>query len=96
MKAGTLLKVLQAVDPDTMVRLRLGEVLDVNYRKKCAKAELINERCLSFLEINIAQVIAGEKKEWVELELKQDMFEDVELETIEAIYDERFGKMFIN
>ena len=86
-----MLKVLQAVDPDTTVTLTLGEAKDWEYRERCAKAELISGECLMCLRIDVAQVIADADKPWVDLQLRQDNIMDGDLDGMATEFDKKYG-----
>lgn len=75
MKAKDLIKILNSVNPDSEISLTLGTDRDYEYRKECAKAELVSEECLNFLVIDKV-VINNDGKDgddlWADIVLKQD------------------------
>ena len=52
MIAKKLIKILGAVDPESEVGLQLGYVDDDDYRDACAKAQLADNECLNYLDID--------------------------------------------
>lgn len=61
MKVKKLIRILQALDPESFVTLSLGR--DDEYRKKCAKAELITGDCLEYLDIDRVEIYTDAKEE---------------------------------
>lgn len=56
MKAKELIKILDAVDPDSELTLGIGRYGDNQYREQCAKAELHLGECLNYLIIDCVVV----------------------------------------
>ena len=72
MKAKDLIKVLQAVNPESDVTLSLGNVND-KYREQCAKAELVSGECLDFLVVDAAVIRDdGSDNLWCDIIVRQD------------------------
>lgn len=61
MKVKKLIRILQALDPESFVTLSLGR--DDEYRKKCAKAELITGDCLEYLDIDRVEIYTDAEEE---------------------------------
>jgi len=80
MKAKDLMKILNSVNPDSEVGLSLGADGEYEYRKACAKAELVSSECLCYLAID--KVVINDTKEdyglWADIVLKQDNITDME------------------
>ena len=79
MKAKDLIKILNSVNPESEVGLSLGSDEAYEYRKMCAKAELLSSACLDFLIID--HVVIHDTKEtyglWADIILKQDNIIDL-------------------
>ena len=80
MKAKDLIKILNSVNPESEVSLSLGSDEAYEYRKMCAKAELLSSACLDFLIID--HVVIHDTKEtyglWADIILKQDNIIDLD------------------
>ena len=80
MKVKDLIKILNSVNPDSEIGLTLGTDGDYEYRKDCAKAELVSGQCLNFLVIDKV-VINDDNKDgydlWADIVLKQDNIIDL-------------------
>jgi len=71
MKAKHLIKILEAVDPESEVGLQIGSDNDQTYRDLCAMAELAGGECLSYLQISEARIYEADDKTCVSLTLHQ-------------------------
>lgn len=58
MKAKELIRVLNAVDPESDVLASVGRT--VEYQELCAKAELVTGECLSVLNVDVVQILGAE------------------------------------
>lgn len=58
MKAKELIKVLQAVDPESDVLAAVG--MNSIYREMYAKAELVTKECLSVLRVDSIEILGEE------------------------------------
>lgn len=87
MKAKDLIKVLQAVNPESDVTLSLGK--NDEYRAQCAKAELADDGCLGYLSVDSAVIRDdGTGALWCDIILQQD---DVcDLEAAEERFNEKY------
>lgn len=56
MNAKNLIAVLQLMDPEDEVCFGIGDANDYDYREACAKAELLDGECLSYLKVKDANV----------------------------------------
>ena len=91
MKAKDLIKILQGVDPESVVSLSLGR--EQEYRDLCAKAELAIGDCLNFLTIDRVEIYedSDEPEIWAEIVLKQDNI--LCLEDNAEKFDEQYKKL---
>ena len=71
MKAKELIKILEAVNPESKVALQLGGYREEEYREVCAKAEIMSGECLDFLRIDSAIIHSNDEDTWVNLILRQ-------------------------
>lgn len=78
MKAKHLIKIMEAVDPESEVGAQIGSDNDQTYRDLCAMAELTCGECLSFLEVSEARIREDDGKTQVTLTLKQWNYSDLE------------------
>ena len=78
MKTKHLIKILEAVDPESDVGLQIGGNDDQAYRDLCAMAELAGGECLSYLEISEARIYEADDKTCVSLTLQQWNYGDLE------------------
>lgn len=90
MKARQLIKILEAVDPESEVSLQIGSDKDQTYRDLCAMAELTDGECLSFLKISEAKIYEDDEKTCVSLTLQQWNYSD--LESAAADFGETYKK----
>jgi len=88
MKAKHLIKILEAVDPESDVNLQIGSDNDQSYRDLCAMAELADGDCLSYLEISEARILEGEDEIQVVFTLGQYNYRNL------ANAAATFGKMY--
>lgn len=73
MEVKKLIRILQALDPESFVTLSLGR--DDEYRKKCAKAELITGDCLEYLDIDRVEIYTDAEDSgeiWADIIVKQN------------------------
>ena len=73
MKVKKLIRILQALDPESFVTLSLGR--DEEYRNMCAKAEIITGDCLDYLDIDRIEFYSGAEDPeeiWADIVLKQN------------------------
>lgn len=70
MKAKDLIRVLQALDPESGVSMSLGN--NNEYREKCAKAELVSGDCLRFLDVDTVEFHNDHDELWCDLILRQN------------------------
>ncbi len=90
MKAKHLIKILEAVDPESEVGLQIGSDNDQTYRDLCAMAELAGGECLSYLKISEASIYEAADKTCVSLTLQQWNYND--LKSAAAEFDETYKK----
>lgn len=86
MKAKDLIKILQAVDPDSKVTMMLGDVHDDEYRIMCSKVQLASGECLDFLAVK-SVCIYEDSGTYADIVLKQDNYSDENLERIANDFD---------
>ena len=70
MKAKDLIKVLQALDPESSISFSLGH--DDDYRETCAKAELTEGECLGYLAVDTIEFHNDDESMWCDIVLQQD------------------------
>lgn len=92
MKVKELIAILSSVDPMEEVCLQIGLTLDDEYRKQCAKAELIEGECLNMLTIDRVELVKTSVNEsvWPNIILKQDNYGD--LDDMEKRFDLEYQK----
>ena len=78
MKAKHLIKILEAVDPESEVGLQIGSDNDQTYRDLCAMAELAGGECLSYLKISEVSIYEADDETCVSLTLQQWNYNDLE------------------
>ena len=90
-----LIGILQALPPEGVPCFSLGRSGDLGneYRRLCAKAELINGECLDFLEIDRVEIMDdfGGSGIWADIHLAQNNLSD--LESFEKKFDEQYKKV---
>lgn len=93
MKAKELIKVLEAVNPESEVGLQIGGYGDAGeeYRDVCAKVQIESGECLDFLRIDYA-VIHDDEDTWVNLVLRQNNYNDCDMPDIAKKFDEKYNK----
>jgi hypothetical protein len=87
MKVKDLIKVLQALDPETGVTLSLGRTQE--YRDTCAKAELTCGDCLGYLAVDRIEIYPDDGEMWADIVLQQNNLGYLEEEA------EKFDKMYL-
>lgn len=93
MKVKELIKILQAVNPDTTVSFQVGGCNDDEYRTMCAKAELASGHCISDLKVLYVEIREEEHEDeittWPNICLQPlcGFLEDVK--EFDAIYKKR-------
>ena len=89
-----LIGILQALPPDDTPSFSLGRYGEegVEYRKLCAKAELISKGCLLFLAIDRIEIIedSDDSSIWADIHLMQENLLD--LESYGKEFDEQYKK----
>lgn len=70
MKAKDLIRVLQALDPESGVSMSLGN--NNEYREKCAKAELVSGGCLECLSVDSVEFHNDYDELWCDIVLRQN------------------------
>ena len=92
MKAKELIKVLETVDPESEVSLRIGGYDGAEeYRNMCAKVQIESGDCLDYLRIDFA-IIRSEDGGWVELVLMQNNYNHHDMPDIARKFDEKYNK----
>ena len=89
MKAKNLIRVLQALDPESGVSLSLGN--NNEYREKCAKAELVSGSCLAFLAVDTVELHNDDDELWCDIVLRQNNL--CELDDTAKRFDEKFQRI---
>ena len=92
MTAGQMIKILQAVEPETSVCFTIGERYTdggSEYRKKCAKVQLEEGNCLGWLEAMRADIFTCQSDEPLQIDfiLEQFGYSDKEIDDIVKEYD---------
>lgn len=92
MTAGQMIKILQAVEPETSVCFTIGERYTnggAEYRKDCAKVQLEGYNCLGFLEARRADIFHGQSDDPLQIDfiLEQFNYSDKEIDDIVKEYD---------
>ena len=88
-KAKNLIRVLQALDPESGVSLSLGD--NNEYREKCAKAELFSGGCLSNLSVDSVEFHDDDGELWCDIILRQNNLCD--LDDTAQRFDEKFQRI---
>lgn len=90
-----LIGILQALPPDGIPCFSLGRCGDLGdeYRKLCAKAELIEGECLDYLAIDRVEIMddSGDSGIWADIHLAQNNLSD--LKSFEKKFDEQYKKV---
>lgn len=89
MKAKDLIRVLQALDPESSVSMSLGN--NNEYREKCAKAELVSGGCLSYLSVDTVKFYNEYDELWCDIILRQNNI--CELDETTKRFDETFQRI---
>lgn len=89
MKAKDLIRVLQALDPESGVSLSLGN--NNEYREKCAKAELVSSGCLECLSVDTVVFHNDYDELWCDLILRQNNI--CYLDDTAQRFDEKFQRI---
>ena len=73
MKAKELIKILEGVDPESEVAFGIGRYGDGEYRRRCAKAELMLGECLDYLVIDYVAIHKNDcdNEPWANIILEQ-------------------------
>ena len=90
MKVKELIKVLEAVNPESEVGLQIGGYGDAGeeYRDMCAKVQIKSGECLDYLRIDYA-VIHDDGDMWVNLVLRQNNYAESDMSDIAKQFDEK-------
>lgn len=90
MKAKELIKVLEAVNPESEVGLQIGGYggAGEEYRDMCAKVQIESGECLDYLHIDYA-VIHDAGDMWVNLVLRQSNYAESDMSDIAKEFDEK-------
>lgn len=88
MKAGQLISILQAVNPESEVCLQLGS--NEKYRKMCAKAELLEGEMLLFLSVDKVEIGNDGSNLCLDIVLKQENYYQDTLEEVVAEFDKKY------
>ena len=91
MKAKELIKILEAVDPESEIGLQLGGYGREEYRNMCAKVQIEGGELLDFLRIDYA-IIHNDDDVWVNLVLRQDNYNESGMSEIAKKFDEKYKK----
>jgi hypothetical protein len=89
MKAKDLIRVLQALDPESGVSMSLGN--NNEYREKCAKAELVSGGCLEYLSVDTVKFYNEYDELWCDIILRQNNI--CELDETAKRFDEKFQRI---
>ena len=91
MKAKELIKILGGVDPESEVVFGIGRYGDDEYRRQCAKAELMNGECLDYLVIDYVAIHKndGDDEPWANIILEQNNI--VSLSDVARDFDEKYN-----
>lgn len=92
MKVAELLKILQGMDPELTVSFSLGR--DNEYRLKCAKAEVVFEDTLYFLDVDRIEIYPESNMDdsRYEVVLQQTNYNLSFLEQLSNKFDEVYTK----
>lgn len=92
MKAKELIKVLEAVNPESEVGLQIGgyDNAGEEYRDMCAKVQIESGECLDYLRIDYA-IIHDDDDVWVNLVLRQNNYNDSDMPDIAKKFDEKYN-----
>ena len=96
MKAKDLIKVLNAVSPNSEVTFSIGR--DQKYRDTCAKVELLNGDCLLYLGIDHIELYGNAEADedgvstWSDIVLKQTNYQEAHLLFLAGEYDKKYLK----
>ena len=92
MKAKELIKVLEAVNPESEVSLQIGGYGDdgEEYRDMCAKVQIESGECLDYLRIDYA-IIHDDDDMWVYLVLRQNNYNVCDMSGIAKKFDEKYN-----
>ena len=88
MKAKELIKILQAADPEEIVRFRLSK--DDEYRERCAKAEIVTGEVLGYLTAESVEICDFGEGLYTCVTLKQDNLKECSLD----FYVDEFDKNY--
>lgn len=93
MKAKELIKILEAVNPDSEIGLQIGGygATGEEYRDLCAKVQVESGDCLNYLCIDHA-IVHSDEETWVNLVLLQHNYNDSDLPGIARKFDEKYNQ----
>ena len=89
MKAKDLIRVLQALAPESSVSFALGN--NNEYREKCAKAELVSGGCLEYLSVDSVEFHDDDGELWCDIILRQNNLYD--LDDTAHRFDEKYQRI---
>ena len=94
MKAKELIKVLEAVGPESEVGLQIGGYGDAGeeYRNMCAKVQVDSGECLDYLRIDYAIIHDDDEDVWVNLVLVQNNYNADDMSGIAKNFDEKYKR----
>lgn len=92
MKAKELIKVLEAVNPESEVAFQIGGYGDAGeeYRNMCANVQIESGECLNYLRIDYA-IIHDDDDVWVNLILMQNNYNISDMADIAKKFDEKYN-----
>lgn len=94
MKVAELVKILQGMDPELSIGFSVGRDNNDEYRRKCAKAELVYGEILYNLDVDRIEVYPEDKLDdsRYEIVLKQVNFPPSDFEQISKKFDNLYTK----
>lgn len=92
MTAKELIKVLEAVNPESEVGLQIGGYGNAGeeYRNMCAKVQIESGECLDDLRIDYA-IIHDDDDGWLNLVLRQNNYIESDMPDIAKKFDEKYN-----